>query len=220
MQFREKYLRLPRADVYVIQECENPETSADKYYREFAANSLWQGDKNNKGLGVFAKSEIKLEKLNWQSGCLKYFLPVRIDEKINLLAVWTPTPYVEDYNIYQSFNISKYNKKTIILGDFGTNVRCDKRHKDRTHMSVINDLKKLGLESIYHNKYAEDHGEETKPTTYLRKNREVPCHFSYCFADPDMVCGFEIQEDETRLKYSAHMPLVLEINTENISNGE
>lgn len=210
MKLREKYLRIPRADIYVIQECENPETSSDKYYREFAENSIWIGDRNNKGLGVFASSGIKLEKLSWSAGCLKHFLPVRVDDKFNLLAVWAQPSHIEDYFIYQSLNINNFDKRTIIMGDFSTNVSFDKKHRERTHMSVVQSLENIGLYSVYHKVYNENLGQETKPTCYLRKNLDIGYHFSYCFADFSVVKSFEILCDETRIKYSAHNPLVLE----------
>ena len=53
------------ADVYIIQECENPIESRHKEYIKRANNYLWIGDTKNKGLGVFAKPEIELQKLDW-----------------------------------------------------------------------------------------------------------------------------------------------------------
>lgn len=214
MKFREKYLRIPRADIYVIQECENPHTTPDKYYREFAENSLWTGDNPNKGLGVFARRGIKLDKLAWQSGCLSHFLPVRIDEKFNILAVWARPPYIEDYCIYQSINIQNYNRNTVVLGDFGTNVCFDKRHAERTHKSVVDQLHTIGLESVYHNKTGEIQGQESVGTFMLRKHTDIPYHFSFCFADPSVVSGFDILANTSRLSYSAHFPIVIDIDTE------
>lgn len=42
------------ADIIVIQECKN-----------LAENYLWIGDTKNKGIGIFAKKNIELKKLNW-----------------------------------------------------------------------------------------------------------------------------------------------------------
>lgn len=53
------------ADLYIIQECENPIESRHKEYIKWANNYLWIGDTKNKGLGVFAKPEIELQKLDW-----------------------------------------------------------------------------------------------------------------------------------------------------------
>ncbi len=56
------------ADVLVIQECENPAHSQDVRYKQWATNYLWNGDNKNKGLGVFAKTNVRLEPLNLDSG--------------------------------------------------------------------------------------------------------------------------------------------------------
>lgn len=44
-KFREKYKAILEldADVYVIQECENPETCKDPEYRSFFKNYHWSG---------------------------------------------------------------------------------------------------------------------------------------------------------------------------------
>ena len=53
------------ADLYVIQECENPETST-RGLKEWADSFLWSGATKNKGIGVFAMNGLQVHKLNWQ----------------------------------------------------------------------------------------------------------------------------------------------------------
>ena len=77
--FRKKYETLDKiydADIYVIQECENPELSKDEGYIKFGKNGLWQGYKN-KGLGIFAKDNITLEPAKWSTYGLQYFIPCK-----------------------------------------------------------------------------------------------------------------------------------------------
>ena len=52
------------ADIYVIQECENPLIIDSDDYREFASNYFWVGENQIKGLGIFAKSDVKMELVN------------------------------------------------------------------------------------------------------------------------------------------------------------
>lgn len=68
-KFREKfkYILETNADIYIIQECENPEFYNDTEYKDFAINYIWQGENKNKGLGIFAKENISLNKNNWNS---------------------------------------------------------------------------------------------------------------------------------------------------------
>lgn len=55
--FRKKfdYISILNADIYIIQECENPVESKDQKYQEWAANYIWIGDHKNKGLAIFAR---------------------------------------------------------------------------------------------------------------------------------------------------------------------
>ena len=64
-KFREKYKAILEleADIYVIQECENPENSKDKEYRDFFRNYYWAGVYSYKGLMVFStRSDITFER--------------------------------------------------------------------------------------------------------------------------------------------------------------
>lgn len=76
------------ADVYVVQECENPASSTDRVYKTWASNHLWIGGDKSRGLGVFARPGITLESVSLDPGTLEYFLPYRVDG-IAMLAVWT-----------------------------------------------------------------------------------------------------------------------------------
>jgi exonuclease III len=77
-----------QADMAIIQECENPALCKDVVYREWAGKYLWVGDNPHKGLGIFARPEIKLEKLDWRPRGLKYFIPCRVNDEFNLLGTW------------------------------------------------------------------------------------------------------------------------------------
>jgi len=57
-------LDLLDADIYIIQECEDPKTSTQRY-REWAGKYLWVGTNKNKGIGVFPKKGNTVNTLNW-----------------------------------------------------------------------------------------------------------------------------------------------------------
>lgn len=79
--FRKKFQYLDSfdADIYIIQECEDPARSNHDSYIKFAENHLWIGHNKNRGLGIFAKKEIKLEDNNWPSFGLEYFICCKIN---------------------------------------------------------------------------------------------------------------------------------------------
>ena len=87
-KFREKYKEIAKlgADVYVIQESENPETCKDTEYREFVKNGFWTGGIPFKGLLVFSPNpDIKLVLLDWKTQDYHYFLPVRVNDEFTLV---------------------------------------------------------------------------------------------------------------------------------------
>ena len=134
--FRKKFEHISdfNADIYIIQECENPIDAKDKKYQEWAENYIWIGDNKNKGLAIFAKPEIKLAKLEWTNHfndhTVKHFLPCKVNADFNLLAVWThknSSPnfgYIGQLWKYLQINKGQLNT-SIIAGDFNSNTIWD-----------------------------------------------------------------------------------------------
>lgn len=143
-KFRKKFKNVVKlnADIYVIQECENPTNFKNTNYFSFASNYIWIGDNKNKGLGIFAKDNIELKMNNWEPYCLRNFISVNINSSFDLVGVWACDPYIEEYYIYQCIHINKYNNKTIIIGDLNSNKIWDKQHKKRNHTNVVKILEK------------------------------------------------------------------------------
>ena len=77
------------ADLYIIQECEDPAKTNDKNYQSWAGHYLWYGHNKNKGIGVFAKNGFTLIRIPFESGRLESFLPFRVNDTFTFLAVWT-----------------------------------------------------------------------------------------------------------------------------------
>ena len=198
------------ADIYVIQECENPAKSSCVAYKEFADNYLWTGENKNKGLGVFARKGIHLVENPWQRYCLRNFLSIKVNDRFDLVAVWACKPYIEEYYIYQNINIDNYNHDTIIIGDFNSNAIWDKKHATRTHSAIVHELNQIGLCSAYHYVNSEEQGKESTPTFYLYRHLEKGYHIDYCFASESNIHNYRILWDEKWLKKSDHMPILLE----------
>jgi exonuclease III len=221
---RKKYESITKfdADIYVIQECEDPNYVKDKGYEDFANNHLWHGDTKYKGIGIFAKANLTLNKLDWediyQDHIVKHFLPCSIDNKFNLLAVWTHrnnSPnfgYIGQLWKYIQINKSKM-KNTFIVGDLNSNVIWDEWDRWWNHSDVVKELESLGIESVYHKWTSEEQGKETQPTFYLHRNLNKSYHIDYCFAPRqanEKLSKVTIEKFENWKHISDHSPILIE----------
>ncbi len=211
-RFREKLKLIERlnCDIFVIQECENPQKYESSHYGKFAKNGLWISDNESKGLGIFISEKHKISSLDWPSYCLRCFLPVCIDETFDLVGVWTKKPYIEEFFVYQSINYDKINEDSILIGDFNSNAIWDKLHGERNHTAVVDKLSKKGLVSAYHYLSNECFGEEKTKSFYLWKKKNKGYHIDYCFVSPRRLKSFNFL-DESFLNFSDHIPFIVEV---------
>ncbi|MCA0237841.1 MAG: endonuclease/exonuclease/phosphatase family protein [Bacteroidetes bacterium] len=223
--FRKKFDNISDfdADIYIIQECENPAEIGHSEYLNWAGNYLWMGDTKNKGLGIFTKTDIKIEKLDWtnnfQNHTVKHFLPCKINSDFDLLAVWTHknnSPnfgYIGQLWKYLQANKEKLNE-TLIAGDFNSNTIWDQWDRWWNHTDVVKELNELGIESIYHKWTGEQQGKESTPTLYFQRNISKPYHIDYIFGSKkftEQTKKLEIGKADQWLKLSDHMPIFCEI---------
>ncbi|MBM1106896.1 endonuclease/exonuclease/phosphatase family protein [Aurantibacter crassamenti] len=215
-----EYLDFYKADIYIIQECENPAKAKHKDYSEWASNYLWIGDNKNRGIGIFAKSNITLEKLDWsdtyQNHKVKHFLPCSVNSDFILLAVWThnnnsPTfGYIGQLWKYLQINKSRL-KNCFVIGDFNSNKNWDKWDRWWNHSDVVSELNEIGITSLYHQYSNEKQGEESKPTFFLQRKIEKAYHIDYVFTSLKFVnrlIQLEIGEVNKWIKISDHLPII------------
>lgn len=202
------------ADIYIIQECEDPSRSNHPAYIQFAENYLWIGHNKNSGLGIFAKKEITLENNNWPSFGLEYFICCKVNHTFDLLGVWGCNNYIEDIYTYLQI-YKKQITNTLIGGDFNSNAIWDKKHKRRTHLKVVGELASIGLVSAYHSLTNTSAGLEKDPTYYMYRHDYRPYHIDYFFCQKEWINTSVIGRYEDWMLYSDHMPVLLEIDCEN-----
>ena len=212
-KFREKFKKIQEldADIYVIQECEDPQKYEKTDYGRFARNYIWTGENRSRGLGLFAKQEILIEDHHWDSYCLRNFISARINGRFDLIGVWACDPYIKEYYVFQCIHINKFTDETVIIGDFNSNKIWDKKNAVRSHMNVVRALEEKNLVSAYHSVYHENQGEETHPTFYMRRCAGQGYHIDYCFIQEGRIKEYRILQAEEWLKDSDHLPLMLEI---------
>ena len=214
MAFRNKYKEISEidADIYVICECEDPNNTESKKYKEFASNHYWIGDNKNKGLGIFAKDNIKLEPIPDNNQDLRYFIPLRVNDTFNLLGVWAMPDYVEMIHDYYNANRELFNENLVMCGDFNSNVVLDDHHKNKSFAMLIHYLKKDGLVGAYHNLNREKHGKESQATFFLTKKLNNPFHLDHVFSAPYITKYLQIIDNIKWIKMSDHLPIVFEID--------
>ncbi len=207
------------ADIYIVQECENPEFCIEPAYQNWAGNHIWMGDTKHKGIGIFARETIKIAKLDWttvyEDRDVKHFLPCRINQTLTLLAVWThynksPTfGYMGQFWKYLQVHKSLF-QDILIAGDFNSNVFWDKKRRWWNHSDVVRELEEINIKSLYHLFTNENQGKETIPTFYLHRKPEKPYHIDYFFGSSEFcekLTSLEIGNCEQWLNLSDHLPM-------------
>lgn len=222
--FRNKFnsIRELDADIYIIQECEDPKRTYDAKYKGWSSNYLWIGDNKNKGLGIFAKSEIDLCPLDWSNKykdhSVKYFLPCTVNNEFQLLAVWTHrnnSPnfgYIGQFWKYLETNFNLV-ENILIAGDFNSNVIWDEWDRWWNHSDVLNILKQKDIISLYHKVKNEEQGKESKKTFFLQRKIEKAYHIDYFFGSSifqDPKC-LTLGNYDDWIGISDHIPLTLEL---------
>ncbi|HYN54565.1 MAG TPA: endonuclease/exonuclease/phosphatase family protein [Methylotenera sp.] len=176
------------ADIFVLQECENPEFSKDDAFKAWATNYLWVGENKHKGLAVVAKGDIKLTQLDWDAGKLQLFLPCLLNDELTLVAIWTKQAnspnfqYIGQLWKYLQLHGDKLNRpKTLLLGDFNSNTRWDEWDRWWNHSDVV---------------------------------RQKPYHIDYAFLSKDVLdrASLKIGAADDWLRHSDHMPLQITID--------
>jgi exonuclease III len=231
-------LDMLEADVYVIQECEDPAQSTDAF-RDWAGSYLWVGTSKHKGLGVFPKKGNSVRALDWlgafsQPGVsnssaasswmttdLKLFTPFVLNEEFQVLGVWTKADgakvfrYIGQlWKYLQVHRTQLHRDKTILLGDFNSNRIWDKPDRWWNHSDVVEELESIGLQSTYHRQTGEAQGQESTPTFFLQRNVEKAYHIDYGFVSDDLLdqSNVKIGEQKNWLGVSDHMPVMLKIH--------
>ena len=211
-----------KADIYVVQECEDPLRTAEASYRKWGEGALWVGSNKNKGLGVFSES-LRLQALDWAGNDLELFLPFLAGDRLTALAVWTRhanSPnfrYIgQAWKYLQAHSARIPNRNAVVLGDFNSNARWDEWDRWWNHSDVVRDLSAVGLSSVYHSQSGELQGKESQPTFFMYRKADRPFHIDYAFASQDILASarLTIGDPSRWLEFSDHMPIVMDFDLE------
>jgi exonuclease III len=207
------------ADVFIIQECEDPARSNDAKYLEWSGNYLWTGTSKSKGIGVFVRAHIHLEIVKLDLAPLELFLPCRLNGA-PLLATWTKSAnsptfgYIGQlWKFLQTYKIFLDDQRALVIGDLNSNVEWDKWDRWWNHSDVVRELGDLGLKSAYHDFLGINQGNEPDPTFYLHRKMNKPYHIDYAFMGGAWnVDSLHVLKVADWIELSDHMPLVIKAN--------
>jgi exonuclease III len=226
-RFRDKVSAIKKleADIYVIQECEDPErvSKPSKEFSELCGNFAWKGDSKNRGIGVFSRYNLKkqegLDEI-YSQGILKWFLPLEIDKKLSIVGIWAHRGAMREFRyIWQFFKYLKNNlselTNSIMLGDLNSNAIWDYKRPEGDHSTCVRMLKEVGVESVYHHIRNEQHGKELMSTFFLQRNPARAYHIDYIFSPLSLIdktIELRIEPFDNWRDLSDHVPLLWEFN--------
>lgn len=220
--FRKKrqFIEDKKADILVIQECEDPARSTNDFRDWAGVNYLWYGKNKNKGIGIFPLNGNTVEAWGLEDNSLELFLPCKINGSIPLVAVWTKHANSPNFRyigqLWKYLQIHKEIFKSevpIITGDLNSNVIWDEWDRWWNHSDVVRELEEIGIYSLYHSYLEEEQGKETKPTLFMHRQKEKPYHIDYAFVSAQRLSGATIKvgDFDSWIEHSDHMPVEFEI---------
>jgi exonuclease III len=221
MRFRDKIEEIfpYMADILVVPECEAPEKWKNNNNIQALHQFLWFGDNPNKGIGIMTLNDTYQIKLHpAYNEEFRYIIPLIVTgkEEFILFAVWSQNTKKQYYSyigqIYLALEYYQFLLKQpcIIIGDWNSNKIFDYIKRVGTHSEVVDLLKREGIHSAYHTYFNEEHGQETIPTHFFRKDRSSTFHIDFLFASETILSRlshFEIGTYEQWITFSDHAPL-------------
>lgn len=193
-------------DAFVIPECGNEENIMIPKGFQF----FWMGEYATKGLGVMTRDNLKCKLAPWYNEKLRYALPIIVDEKYLLLAIW-PTKLAKSdsyinicLSILEEYKDPITNYPTIIIGDY--NIISKKKES----APIFNWMQEHNLKSAHHLTSKEDFGKEKQPTYYHQYKETAPFFIDYAFTNA-RVKDYKLYTWDESQRMSDHVPLMVEI---------
>lgn len=191
-------------DIFVVPECAKNIAVPDDF------NFFWIENYDKKGLGILSRKRCRGELPVWYDKNLHYAIPLIVDEKYFLLAVWPTKLRPADSYMEKCFQILNcYESKislfqTMIIGDFNID-SCRKNAK-----FLFEWMHNHKLESIYHIFRNEKLGNENQPTYYHQYKENAGYFIDYAFSNFE-VKDYKLFDWNETNRMSDHVPQKVEI---------
>ncbi|RZJ75958.1 MAG: endonuclease/exonuclease/phosphatase family protein [Flavobacterium sp.] len=225
MAFRKKMgpILKKKPDLLIIQECEPLDKFDFDSFSKKPTSQHWCGYKDGKkGVAIFSFGKYSFRVHDLYSEDFSIVVPIILSdgsEEYNIIAVWTLDTKVKGgHYVDQIWRAIDYydshitTSRTILIGDFNSNVIFDKKTKESSHGNMVIKLAKKGIVSAYHEKHKQKQGTERHPTFYLYRHQDKPYHLDHCFISGDMLSRLkkvEIGKYDDWSALSDHSPLTI-----------
>ena len=176
MAFRKKadIILKYKPDILVIPECEHPDKLIFKADCLIPSDALWFGLNKNKGLGIFSYCDYKFKLHESYNPDLRMIIPITVrgrNVNFTLYAIWANNPVDPDgqyitqvWKALRYYDNLLFNQETILIGDFNSNTIWDRPRREGNHSTVVSELEKKGIHSVYHKHFKQMQGEVQHPT--------------------------------------------------------
>jgi exonuclease III len=188
-------------DIAVIQECSKKSTESPAYD---GYEAVWTDGNPNIGMGVFYRRNWTLRRLDGTPSGIEWIVPFAVTgpQNFTLIAVWAcqvkggkSASYVGQIDLALRKHRKWFeNGPVVMMGDFNSSssLYSDKERYGWNHSKMVNELRELGLVSVYHALANEDHGKEKAPTFHQSKDEAKPFHFDYIFAPQEWLARMNV----------------------------
>lgn len=221
MAFRKKHAKILecKPDLLIVIECEGKEKFVNELKDIDYKEILWYGDNQHKGIALIRFGDFKIKLHKTYDPEYRYILPFVLEsgKKVNLFVIWAmPHESIRQRSYVGQIWAAVHHyekllkKDSILIGDFNSNTIWDHTRKVGHHQDLVDFLAAKNIHSLYHKKYAENHGKETQPTQFMYRHEDKPYHLDYCFASQALVdkrTDITIGKFEDWIGKSDHMPI-------------
>jgi len=220
-RIKAKHIAPLRPDILAVQEVEPLDHElffdgeCQPTYRDRTADPAYP----KRGIGVFSYTGVEMTPVDTADPayCFRRYEARQKDLAFQVVAVWPAktddrtTSYKQAHEGLRRHADWVRQRPTVIMGDFNDNASYE---GGKSWQRLLDLIRPLELESVYHHHFSESFGAETRPT-YFHQGKETKFHLDYCFVPRAWLEHIRQVEVGTYEKWhdaSDHAPLIVDLD--------
>ncbi|HWE55918.1 MAG TPA: endonuclease/exonuclease/phosphatase family protein [Acidimicrobiales bacterium] len=211
------------ADVAVISE--GPRDSPRPSPTLFEPSVGWHaaGDVAHKQVAI-GSSQMRLEPLPAKDDQGQWAVAANLDGGPGVLGIWSrpPVPGAANYAASVAATLSAWADELaegtmVVAGDFNVGFPIGRDGRTRYARQLVRLWSELGLVSVYHHFFDTEMGQESRPTFFDERRRQLGWHIDYVLIHRDQVArvrGVELGDywEWVESGRSDHVPLIVDLD--------